>query len=67
MRFLAQVEHAVALLRAFPAMGTIVHRNYRRVLVNGFPYSVLYREHTTFVRVVAVVHHKLDPHNWIGR
>ena len=66
-RFLAQVEHAVNLLRDFPAMGTIVHRDYRRVLVNGFPYSVLYREHETFVRVVAVVHHKLDPQGWIGR
>ena len=66
-RFLAQVDHAVGLLRDFPSMGTIVHRDYRRVLVNGFPYSVLYREHAKFVRVVAVAHHKLDPDNWIGR
>jgi hypothetical protein len=30
-------------------------------------FRVIYREHDTFLRVVAVVNHKLDPQNWIGR
>jgi hypothetical protein len=37
------------------------------VLVHRFPYSVIYREQRTFLRVVAIVHHKLVPDNWIGR
>lgn len=66
-RFLNAVAAAVALIERFPALGHFVHRKYRRVLVHRFPYSVIYREQRTFLRVVAIAHHKLDPHNWIGR
>jgi len=66
-RFSEAVTAAVALLESFPALGARVHRDYRRVIVHRFPYSVIYREHSTFLRVVAVVHHKLDPDHWIGR
>jgi len=66
-RFSDAVSAAISLLEWFPGMGARVHRDYRRVIVHRFPYSVIYQEHDTFLRVVAVVNHKLDPQNWIGR
>lgn len=66
-RFLAAVHAATSLIEGFPKLGAPVHRRYRRVIVHRFPYSLVYREESRFVRVVAVVHHKLDPDNWIGR
>ncbi|HSU13390.1 type II toxin-antitoxin system RelE/ParE family toxin [Longimicrobium sp.] len=66
-RFSAALAASTALLEQFPALGAPVHRHYRRVVVHRFPYSLIYREHSKFLRVVAVVHHKLDPASWIGR
>lgn len=67
LRFITAVQRVVALVRRYPGLGAPVHREYRRVLVNRFPYSVIYREHDEFVRIVAVVSHALDPVDWIGR
>ena len=66
-RFIAAVNASVSLIRSFPGLGAPVHGRYRRVIVHRFPYSVVYREHSTFLRIVAVTHQKLDPSNWVGR
>jgi plasmid stabilization system protein ParE len=67
LRFVDAVESTVALLAQFPELGAPVHEGYRRMVVHRFPYSVVYRENEHFIRIVAVAHHKLDPHDWVGR
>jgi plasmid stabilization system protein ParE len=66
-RFSAAINASIALLGHFPALGAPVHKGYRRVVVHRFPYSVIYREHRSFLRIVAVAHHRLGPAGWIGR
>ena len=42
-RFTAAVEEAAARALAFPQSGSPSRSNTRRVLVNGFPFSLVYR------------------------
>jgi plasmid stabilization system protein ParE len=67
LRFIDAVERTVALLARFPGVGAPVHGDYRRMVVHRFPYSIVYREHDRFIRIVALTHHKLDPVGWVGR
>jgi toxin ParE1/3/4 len=39
----------------------------RRILVKGFPFSVVYLVSETEVMVYAVAHLSREPHYWIGR
>ena len=66
-RFVAAVSAGVALLQRFPALGGPTHVRFRRWIIHGFPYSIVYREHRAFLRIVAVVHHRQPPDIWVGR
>jgi len=66
-RFLMALNAAISLIQGFPGLGAHVHKRYRRFIVHRFPYSIIYREHSEFLRVVAVIHHKLGSEGWIGR
>ena len=41
--------------------------NIRKVLLRGFPFAVVYREIGTMVQVLAVAHHRREPHYWSRR
>ena len=43
-RFTAAVEEAAARTLAFPRTGSLAAANTRRVFLQGFPFSVVYRE-----------------------
>lgn len=42
-RLNAEVEHAVATIIEHPSIGATLSPNVRRILLNRFPYSVIYR------------------------
>jgi len=66
-RLNAEVEPAIATIIAFPAIGAAVARNARRLLLNRFPYAVVYRASTDEILVVAVVHQRRRPGYWRKR
>jgi len=66
-RLNAEVEHAVATMIAYPAIGSPITRNARRILLNRFPYSVVYRASSDEIVVIAVAHQRRRPGYWRRR
>jgi len=66
-RFNAAVEEASVRALAFPQSGSPSRFNTRRVLVNGFPFSLVYRPEPDGIVVFAVAHHARRPYYWQSR
>jgi plasmid stabilization system protein ParE len=66
-RFTAAVEAAAARAMAFPLSGSPDRSNTRRMIVKGFPFSIVYRPETTGIVVFAVAHHSRRPYYWLSR
>jgi toxin ParE1/3/4 len=65
--FSAAVEEAAARALAFPESGSPFRSNTRRVLVNGFPFSLVYRPEPDGIVILAVAHHARYPYYWRSR
>ena len=66
-RFIAAVEETAVRALAFPQSGSPSRSNTRRVLVNGFPFSLVYRPEPDGIVVFAVAHHARRPYYWQSR
>lgn len=60
-RFLDEFERVATLLIEFPGIGTPVDETRRVHPLQGFPYSVIYREVGEHIRVLVVRAHHRDP------
>jgi len=67
VRFAAAVEEAAARALAFPSSGSPYRSGTRRVFVNGFPFSIIYRPESDGIVVFAVAHHARRPYYWQSR
>jgi hypothetical protein len=67
VRFSAAVEDAAARAVAFPLSGSSHRSNTRRILVSGFPFSLVYRPEPEGIVVFAVAHHARQPYYWQSR
>ncbi|MGH8701418.1 MAG: type II toxin-antitoxin system RelE/ParE family toxin, partial [Burkholderiales bacterium] len=63
----AEVEHTVATMIAYPAIGSPITPTARRILLNRFPYSVVYRTSSDEIIVIAVAHQRRRPGYWRRR
>ena len=59
--FLKSVDDAVSLAQRYPLAFHIVHRTFRRVLLQRFPYALFYQFGDDRIIVVAVLHQARDP------
>ena len=66
-RFNAAVEEAAARALAFPQSGSPSRSNTHRVLVIGFPFSLVYRAEPDGIVVFAVAHPARRPYYWQSR
>ncbi|MGQ0658772.1 MAG: type II toxin-antitoxin system RelE/ParE family toxin [Chromatiales bacterium] len=66
-RFAAAVEEAAARALAYPRSGSPFGSNTRRVLVNGFPFSLIYQPEPEGIVIFAVAHHARRPYYWQSR
>lgn len=41
--------------------------NIRRVLLKQFPFSIIYREKSNTIQVLAIAHQRRRPQYWLGR
>lgn len=66
---LTAVEETFRLVLRFPRIGVSVpgQRDVRRVLVEGFPYAVVYRQVDVAIHIIAVAHTKRRPGYWRRR
>jgi plasmid stabilization system protein ParE len=67
LRFLDEVELALAAISEMPLMFAVVHRETRRTLVRRFPFGIYYQVDDEGVVVIAVMHASRDPSNWKTR
>lgn len=65
--FLDEVHRAIALIRASPQSGTPQRRQTRRLLVRRFPYSIVYRDESDRILIVAIAHQSRRPGYWRHR
>ena len=65
--FLAAVERLLETILLFPQMYALNDDARREARVEGYPYSVAYRETSLGIRVVAVAHAAREPGYWAGR
>jgi len=66
--FFDAVVHATSLIQAQPEIGALSRdRRTRRVLVQRFPYQVIYRLSVDEIVIVAIAHLKRRPGYWRKR
>lgn len=66
-RFADAVEAAAARAIAFPLAGAPLGSGTRRVLLKGFPFSLVYRPENNGIVIVALAHHSREPGYWQSR
>ena len=66
-RFSAAVEEATVRALAFPLAGSPAAANTRRVFLQGFPFSVVYRAVPAGIVIFAVAHQSRRPDYWESR
>jgi toxin ParE1/3/4 len=67
VEFLDEAQQLAALLAEFPNLGVSVSDARREVLLNRFPYRLVYDLDDAGVRIIAVAHQKQRPGYWQWR
>lgn len=65
--FLGELGSLFGLLKENPEIGAVIEAPYRRVVLNRFPFSVVYRLKGSALRIMAVAHQRRKPGYWRGR
>lgn len=66
-KFLDEVEHAIARILTYPDYGTLLTKTDRRVLLNSFPFWIIYEVSEELLTVIAVMHQRRHPDYWKSR
>ena len=64
---LASFEHAAGLLLRHPQLGVLWRHGKRRLIIQRFPYSIIYTVSGDEIRILAVAHHSRRPGYWRAR
>lgn len=64
LEFLQEFQHALNLIGHMPAAFRRLSPTTRRIMMDRFPYGLMYRETADEVRVHAVIHLHSDPDSW---
>lgn len=70
--FFAEVEHTLELIERHPGLGASVprvpaERGTRRLPLDRFPYTIVYREAEVEIQIVAFAHNSRKPGYWFSR
>ncbi len=66
-RFRLAIETAIQNILSSPFTYRILKAPFRRYLVSGFPYSVIYSIEPKHIYIIAVAHNKRKPLFWLKR
>jgi plasmid stabilization system protein ParE len=61
LRFYFSLLQRLESLKANPTYYTFIHKEYRRITIDPFPYSIVYKVYDTTVVVLAVFHQSKNP------
>ncbi len=65
--FICEVERVTKLLVEKPEIGARIDETFRRMLLNRFPYSLIYSLEPERIWIVAVAHQRRRPGYWRSR
>ena len=65
--FKSEIDRTLDLLSKNPELGAVVDAPYRRLLLDRFPFAVIYRTRESTLRILAVAHQRRRPGYWKGR
>jgi len=65
--FRTDVMRGAQLLLEHPKLGRKIDKSLYRLVLNRFPYSLIYFPSDTEVHIVAVAHHRKKPEFWQNR
>ena len=66
-RFEAELRTASALLLAHPEIGPLIDAELRKLVLDRFPYYLIYSVSSEVVYIVAVAHERRRPGYWEAR
>jgi plasmid stabilization system protein ParE len=66
-RFVVEVERLVLLIREQPKLFPKLDRRFRSVVLNGFPYYIVYLEMPNLTYIIAIAHGSKAPNYWRNR
>jgi len=67
LRFLSAVEQTAERISAHPEAGAPVGGEFRKRIVPGFPYNIIYRVWEDYIYLVAIAHQHRRPGYWRDR
>lgn len=67
LRFFQEITDAFFRLVQHPKIGVPAAKNFRKIVLTEFPYSIYYKESETAVHVATISHHGRKPGYWMGR
>lgn len=65
--FIAELESAFRIIMEMPNTWPMISRNFRRYLLNRFPFGVIYHIKKNEIYVIAVMHLSRNPNYWEQR
>ncbi|MGN8224119.1 type II toxin-antitoxin system RelE/ParE family toxin [Gracilimonas sp. BCB1] len=65
--FLDEIEEAIAQALAHPQSGSLLTKQDRRILLDRFPYEIIYDFSESDITITAVKHMKRKPGYWQSR
>ena len=65
--FLREVDRGLRIIAESPQLWPWFETGTRRYVLRKFPYSLIYREASDMIEVIAAAHHKRKPQYWLDR
>lgn len=65
--FLDDVEHALQQIAQHEYIGPVVHHSVRRYLLRRFPYGAFYQIEDKAIYLIALLHVRQSPRQWLSR
>jgi toxin ParE1/3/4 len=66
-RFTSELNKAFRKIQQFPNAFPAVYKDFRKVILNNFPYLIIYRVKPDEIVVYAVTHMSRNPTSWLVR
>ena len=61
------IDEAMRRVQEFPENGAVVRAPFRRMVLNGYPFAVIYEPTASEIRVLAFANTSRKPEYWLGR
>jgi hypothetical protein len=65
--FLDEVNRHIILLKEHPRLGRLLFARRRMLMLNRFPYRLIYFQEENLIRIIAIAHESRRPYYWRHR